>query len=405
MLQRRTVASAATRPKLPPTAPRAYFCPRQLPSNQSPAASAMASHDFRSDTVTTPTAEMLAALAQALSHGDDVYHESHATNSFQAFIADLFQKPAALFVASGTMGNQLSLKSLEPRGPYSIICDKRAHVYAWEANGVGLLSSAMLTPVFPENGIHLTLEDIKRGIVLEDIHTAPTKIISLENTLNGTILPIEDLIEISKLAKDHGIKVHLDGARLWNASVASKVSLSEYAKHVDTISVCFSKGLGAPYGSVILGDEETIKMARWYRKAIGGGVRQSGLLAAAARAAYDNIFPTLQRTHEITLALSNYIADLGYELLLPVQTNMILLRYPDFNEIDKEAKKAGIKLGNGRIVMHHQISEDAIDKLKNVLRRCARGGHKGFGGNSAIEIQRTSRIDSVGSGYGSLKRQ
>ncbi|KAF8337629.1 pyridoxal phosphate-dependent transferase [Cantharellus anzutake] len=255
--------------------------------------------DFRSDTVTTPTPSMLRAMVSS-SVGDDVYQEDTTTSSFEQQIAMLLGHEAGLFVSSGTMGNQLALRSLLMRPPHSVLCDYRAHIAVAEAGGASSLSQAMLQLVVPKNGIYATLEDIKDSITLsDDIHTSPTKVISLENPLGGSILPLMEIQKISSFARQHGVKLHLDGARLWNAVAAGAGTLEEYGRCFDTVSVCFSKGLGAPIGSILVGNEELIRYARWVRKSIGGGMRQVGLIVAAARAAYEDVFPTgLLESHD-----------------------------------------------------------------------------------------------------------
>jgi threonine aldolase len=175
------------------------------------------SRDFRSDTVTTPTASMLAAMSQS-SFGDDVYVEDTTTNEFEHYVAKLLGHEAGLFVSSGTMGNQLGLRMHLMQPPHSVLCDHRAHVGNYEAGAIAVLSQAMLIPVVPSNGLYLTLEDIEEHAVLDDdIHLAPTKVISLENTLSGTIMPLTEVRRISAWARSKGLKMHLDGARIWNA--------------------------------------------------------------------------------------------------------------------------------------------------------------------------------------------
>lgn len=179
------------------------------------------SRDFRSDTLTTPTASMLTAMPQA-SVGDDVYMEDSTTSDFERYIAGLVGHEAGLFVSSGTMGNQLGLRTHLLQPPHSILCDHRAHVRNYEAGGLAALSQAMVIGVVPSNGVYLTLEDVEEHTILGDeIHSAPTKVISLENTLGGSIIPLSEVRRISAWARSHGIKMHLDGARLWNAGAFS----------------------------------------------------------------------------------------------------------------------------------------------------------------------------------------
>ncbi len=247
----------------------------------------------------------------------DVYQEDTTTNSFEKEIATLLGHESGLFVSSGTMGNQLALRSLLIRPPHSVLSDYRAHVAVAEAGGISSFSQAMLQPVVPENGVFLTLEDVKKSITLsEDIHSAPTRVVSLENTLGGSIMPLAEVQRISTFARRYGVKLHLDGARLWDAGeprffcdsnlsnpcsrlvAAGAGTLEEYGKCFDAVSVCFSKGLGAPIGSMLVGSEEVIRYARWIRKSIGGGMRQTGPIVNAARIAYQELFPnSILETH------------------------------------------------------------------------------------------------------------
>ncbi|KAK9474266.1 pyridoxal phosphate-dependent transferase [Dipodascopsis tothii] len=334
------------------------------PSNRS-----IAEADFRSDTGTTPTPLMMAAMQRA-SHGDDVYGEDPDTNALQERVAKMCGKPAGLFMVSGTMGNQVCLRTHLHQPPHSILCDFRAHVYAFEAGGLATLSQAMVTPVHPANKLHMTVEDVRANLILgTDIHTAPTKVISLENTLGGTIMPIEEIAKISELAKRFGIKMHLDGARIWNASAETGVPLSEYGQYFDSMSLCLSKGIGAPVGTVIVGETDFIKKAEWFRKQVGGGIRQAGLLAAAADAGLNEVFPArLKETHDTTKKLAKDFEAMGLTFQLPVHTNFIFLDLFKAKIIPEvliaEGKKLGINVTGARIAIHHQTSPEAIEKLK-----------------------------------------
>lgn len=323
------------------------------------------------DTFTTPTPAMLEAMMRA-THGDSVYGEDETTNRFERKVADLAGKEAAVFCVSGTLSNQLALRTHLHQPPHSILCDFRAHVYTCEAAGLAVLSQAMVTPVRPKNGVYLTVEDVKRQIILgEDIHTAPTKVISLENTLGGTIMPIEEIRKISEFARQHGIKMHLDGARLWNASAATDVTIKEYCQYFDTVSLCISKGLGAPVGSVLVGPEEFIKKATWIKKQQGGGIRQAGLLAAAADVAIEQVWPTMKDTHAKAAHLGKAIEAMGIPLQLPVQTNFVFMDAAaaklDTGLLNEISAKHGVKTMGPRIVLHHQITDESIEKLKAAI--------------------------------------
>ncbi|KAJ8123793.1 hypothetical protein ONZ43_g336 [Nemania bipapillata] len=283
--------------------------------------------DFRSDYVTTPNAAMLQSII-CTTLKDDVMMEDSTTNEFQNFIAGLTGHESSLLVLSGTMGNQVALRAALESPPYSIVCDSRSHILNMEAGGAATLSGALMIGVTPSNGHHLTLEDIKRHCVLrQDVYDCPTRVISLENTLSGTIMPLEDVRIISEWAhrQNPPIHMHLDGARLWEAVAAKAGTLKEYATLFDSLSLCFTKGLGAPIGSIVVGNETFIRRARWMRKMIGGGLRQAGVIAAPARVAVEEIFlkNRLQICQGRAKELSKAWTDLGGRLEHPTETNMI----------------------------------------------------------------------------------
>ncbi|KAK9457589.1 pyridoxal phosphate-dependent transferase [Dipodascopsis uninucleata] len=334
----------------------------------------IAEGDFKSDTVTTPTPSMLQAMLTA-THGDDVYMEDETTNKLQDRVAKMTGKEAALFVVSGTMGNQICLRTHLQQPPYTILCDYRAHVYTHEAGGLATLSQAMVIPVHPKNKVYLTAEDVASNLILgDDIHTAPTKVISLENTLGGTIMPIEEIAKICEIARKHDIKMHLDGARIWNASAETGIPLEEYGKYFDSVSLCISKGLGAPVGTVIVGEADFIKKANWFRKQVGGGIRQAGLLAAAADVAITENFPgKLKETHMVTKKLAAELeSEFGITFQIPVQTNFIFLDLEaasiDSEVLVSEGKRLGITIAGARIAIHYQITPSSIEKLKLAIR-------------------------------------
>ncbi|KAL8711521.1 MAG: hypothetical protein Q9225_007106, partial [Loekoesia sp. 1 TL-2023] len=217
---------------------------------------------------------------------DDVFAEDPTTQSLESHIAHLTGHDSALLVLSGTMGNQLSIRTHLTQPPHSILADSRSHIYEWEAGGIASLSGAFPILVEPKNGHHLTLSDVQaRAILHDNVHLAPTTLLSLENTLNGSILPLSDAKSISHWARSQSppLKLHLDGARLWEAVAAGAGSLRDYCACFDSVSLCFSKGLGAPIGSIIVGSEPFIARARHVRKSLGGGLRQAGVIAAPAR--------------------------------------------------------------------------------------------------------------------------
>ncbi|KAG9240012.1 pyridoxal phosphate-dependent transferase [Calycina marina] len=339
-----------------------------------------AAFDFRSDTITTPIASMLLAI-QNSTLKDDVYHEDQTTKDFEGYIAQRTSHEDALFVMSGTMGNQLALRSHLTQIPHSVLCDYRAHILTAEAGGTASLSQALVSGAVPSNGIYLTLEDIQANVVLGDeIHGCPTKVISLENTLGGTIMPLDEVRKISVFAREHGIKLHMDGARLWNAVVEGAGSLEDYCRECDSVSLCFSKGLGAPIGSMLVGKKEFIHRARWVRKAIGGGLRQMGVLTSAAKVAVDENFGTdqygangkLQVSHAVAKKIAKIWTDLGGSLSKPTETNMVWLDLkkagitnPAFAAL---GKKHSLKVLSGRLVVHYQISDEAVDALEVLMK-------------------------------------
>ncbi|CAE6427124.1 unnamed protein product [Rhizoctonia solani] len=337
-------------------------------------ANALSAVDFRSDTVTSPTASMLQAMISS-AVGDDVYNEDVTTANLENHVADLLGHEAGLFVPSGTAGNQIAIRIHLTQPPHSVLCHARSHINQYEAGGIATLSQAMVQPVWPSKGPNLTLEDVKRGVVLwDDIHCAPTRVIALENTYGGTIMPLKEVQRISEFSRLNNIRIHCDGARLWNAVAAGAGSFREYGAAFDSISLCFSKGIGAPVGSILVGSKTFIDRARWIRKSIGGGMRQTGVIAGAARAALDEVFPKLAATHEVAQDIEKHLHSLGLKTVLPVETNMIFIDLEaaglDNDWLVEEAKSAGLKLGyDGRIVIHHQISTEAVKKLKEILSR------------------------------------
>ncbi|THC94667.1 hypothetical protein EYZ11_005852 [Aspergillus tanneri] len=334
-----------------------------------------AEFDLRSDTMTKPTPSMLEAICQTTLL-DDVFNEDPVTNDLQAYLAKRTSHEDALLVMSGTMGNQVAIRSHLTQPPYSVICDQRSHVINYEAGGASSLTGAMVQPVIPKNGSYLTLEEIQKYAVLDDdIHHCPTKLICLENTLDGRVMPLTEARRITEWAHATNIKVHLDGARLWEAVVSGAGSLTEYASLFDSVSLCFSKGLGAPIGSILVGSKEFIRKARWFRKSIGGGVRQTGVIAAAARVAVEETFGSdpygnggkLQESHVKAKRVAEMWTSRGGKLSHPVETNMVWLDLESSglgpNDLADIGQEKGLKLLGGRVVIHYQVSEEAIARL------------------------------------------
>ncbi|CAE6461577.1 unnamed protein product [Rhizoctonia solani] len=351
-------------------------------------ANALSAVDFRSDTVTSPTSLMLQAMISS-AVGDDVYGEDETTANFEKHIADLLGHEAGLFVPSGTAGNQIAIRVHLTQPPHSVLCHARSHINQYEGNWRYSNFVSSYGSV-----------DVKRGVVLsDDIHYAPTRVIALENTYGGTILPLKEVQRISEFARSKNIRIHCDGARLWNAVATGAGSLREHGAAFDSISLCLSKGIGAPVGSVLVGSKAFIDRARWIRKSIGGGMRQTGVIAGAARAALDEVFPKLAATHEIAQDIEKHLHSLGLKTVLPVETNMIFIDLEaaglDNDWLVEEAKTAGIRLGyGGRIVVHHQISVEAVQKLKESLTRVMEKKTAGI----------YAEANQNGEAYGTLKR-
>lgn len=281
--------------------------------------------DLRSDTVTRPTPGMRAAM-QAAEVGDDVFHEDPTVNRLEERLAELLGKEAALFVPSGTMSNQICVRAHTQPGD-ELLCDASCHIYNFEAGGPAVLSGVTCRTIPGDSGILdvTQLEDLVRPI---NDHLVRTRLVCLENTHNrggGRIFPLEKIQAISTWAHQNGLLMHLDGARLWNASVATGIPLRTWAEAFDTVSVCFSKGLGAPVGSALSGSKDFVTRARRIRKLFGGGMRQAGVIAAAALYALENHIPRLAEDHRHAQVIAQAIADTpGLRLDPPeVDTNLI----------------------------------------------------------------------------------
>ncbi|KAI9044321.1 threonine aldolase family protein [Aspergillus affinis] len=340
-----------------------------------------ASNDFRSDYCTKPTFPMLLAIINT-SLGDDVTEEDATTNSFQDYVARLLGHEAALLVLSGTMGNQVSFRTALSSLPYSILADYRGHIIHLEAGGASTLCGPLIKQVVPKNGYHLTLEDIIENSVLSETpYDCPTRVISLEIPLSGTIMPLSEVQAISRWARAQNppIHMHLDGARLWEAVASGSYSLHEVGECFDSIQLCLTKGLGAPIGSVVVGSLTFIKRARWIRKFLGGGLRAAGVIAAPARAAIDDVFfgGKLEAAQDKARRASALWENLGGKLQRPTETNMVWLDFEtsgvtrdDFYPLMRQENLKVIEhpFMNERIVFHYQISDEALTKLCRVFK-------------------------------------
>lgn len=335
--------------------------------------------DLRSDTVTKPSPEMRKAMFEA-EVGDDVYGEDPTVNLLQENIAEMFGKEAALFVPSGVMGNQVCIKVHTNPGD-EIITDADSHIFVYENAAPAVLSGVNLKTIQNINGV-ITAKQIKAAIRPKAYYLPLTKLICLENThgrSGGTVFPFEEIKEIYNVAREENIKMHLDGARIWNASIASGISLKEYARYFDSISVCLSKGLGAPVGSVIIGDCDFIEKARVYRKMFGGGMRQVGILAAAGLYAIKNNYPRLSDDHKKAKHLAENLMNLKtFQIdIKNVQTNMVILKI--VNNISQQEVLNKLKL-NGvlltpeftdsvRAVTHLDVTFEDIQKAIEIFKK------------------------------------
>lgn len=339
--------------------------------------------DLRSDTVTLPTDAMRKAMARA-EVGDDVYGEDPTVNRLQERVADVLHTEAALFVPSGTMGNQICLK-VHTRPGDEVIAESGSHVFNYETAGAAFLSSAQVHPVDGVNGV-LSVDAVRRAIRPRVYYMPTTRLLCIENTHNragGTITPLARMRELGALARAEGLRVHLDGARIWNAMVATGTPASEYASCADSVSVCFSKGLGAPVGSAIAGTRDFIEEARHYRKLFGGGMRQAGVLAGAALFALDHNVERLREDHEKAAVLAGELSTVRGFVIDPstVQTNIIVISVESSGRLPEEILDAlrsrGVLLSLGgymalRAVTHLDVGMEEVRRAAAVIREVMR---------------------------------
>ena len=335
--------------------------------------------DLRSDTVTKPSEEMRTVIASA-PVGDDVYGEDPTVNALEKKVANLFGKEAALFCTSGSLANQLSIRLLVSPGE-ELITETNSHIVRAELGAAAVFSGITTRTWVADRGL-LKAEDVL-NIVKPNSgpYLVSTTAIAIENTHNfggGTVQPISEIKILREESKKLGLKMHLDGARIWNAHIASGISLSEYGKHFDTLSVCLSKGLGAPIGSLMIGSKELISKARPWRKRYGGGMRQVGLIAAAGDYALGNNLKLLAKDHFRAKEIAKLIEDVAPDLINSetVETNIVgldLSRYQvSAEELAIQLKQAGIltsALGPKylRLVTHFDITDKDIEKIKDVI--------------------------------------
>lgn len=332
--------------------------------------------DLRSDTVTKPTAGMLEAMMQA-SVGDDVFGEDETVNSLEEKLAAMFNMEAGLFCPSGTMSNQLAIKCFtQPMD--EVICDQTAHVYRYEGGGIAFNSLASVRLLNGERGI-LTPELIEPEINADNIHYPHSSLVVLENTVNkggGKCYRLSDIAPVHHLCAVKSLKLHLDGARIFNALTATGESAAAYGQYFDGISVCLSKGLGAPVGSVLLGSKNTIRKARKIRKVLGGGMRQAGFLAAAGIYALDHHVKRLAIDHIHAKALADVLSGVSYvDSVMTPETNIVLFNVAKGLHADKVSAvlaQNGILCNSTssqtiRFVTHLDISASMIDQTIEIL--------------------------------------
>ena len=336
--------------------------------------------DFRSDTVTRPTPKMRRAMAEAVV-GDDVFADDPTVHALEQKAAVILGMEAALFVPSGTMGNEIAINVWTNPGD-EIILDNRSHIYLYEAAGPALISGVQVCAIDTPDGV-IPIDTIAASIRdSTDVHCAITSLICIENTHNmhgGRVLPIDYLRELRELSLERQIPIHLDGARIFNASAATGISPAEYASLVDSVMFCLSKGLGAPIGSMLVGSDGFIEKARRVRKVLGGGMRQVGVIAAPAIIALEEMTGRLRIDNENAKALAEGIADLPGVTLAPdiIDTNIVFARFeppaPPAEEVAGALEERGvlcIPLGQGliRFVTHFDVDETDVERLVEALR-------------------------------------
>ncbi len=335
--------------------------------------------DFRSDTVTKPSKAMLDAMMNA-PVGDDVFGEDPTINALENLVAEMFTMEAALFCPSGTMTNQIAIKAHTQPGD-EIICDVLSHVYQYEGGGIAFNSGCSVKLIQGNKG-RINASQVEESINnANDVHKPISKLVSLENTSNrggGCCYNFNDMLAIQEVCKKNNLLLHLDGARIFNALVAKKETPTQYGKIFNSISVCLSKGLGAPVGSVLLGNKNFIQKARRIRKVFGGGMRQAGVLAAAGIYALQNNINRLVQDHlhakQIQQALQekDFIGE-----IFPVETNIIIFEIkekytaPEFIALLKENNILAIAISNTqiRIVVHLDITENMVQQTLEVIKK------------------------------------
>jgi threonine aldolase len=334
--------------------------------------------DLRSDTFTKPTPAMLQAMFSA-EVGDDVFSEDPSINKLEEMSADMFGMEAGLFCPSGTMTNQIGIK-VHTRPGDEVICDEVSHVYIYEGGGIAFNSGSQVRPLRGDRG-RITAQQVEEAINPEDLHKARTSLVSLENTANrggGSCYNFNDLVEIKAICQKHDLGLHLDGARLFNALVAKGETPKQYGEVFDSISICLSKGMGTPVGSVLLGNKPFIKEARRVRKKLGGGMRQAGYLAAAGIYALENNIQRLAEDHAHAQQAAIALAQKAYvKSILPVETNIVIFELHEsrtaawlveqlkqYDILCLPISKQGV-----RFVFHLDVSAEMAKKIVEAIER------------------------------------
>ena len=321
--------------------------------------------DLRSDTVTRPSEEMLKRMMAAPT-GDDVYGDDPTVNELQDYAAKLSGKEAALFLPTGTQANLVALLSHCERGEEYIV-GQLAHNYLYEAGGAAVLGSIQPQPIDANPDGSLPLDKVDAKIKPDDIHFARTKLLSLENTHNGKVLPREYLKQAWEFSRNHNLALHVDGARIFNAVVEYGCTLEEVVRYCDTFTICLSKGLGTPVGSLLVGSHEYIKRATRWRKMVGGGMRQAGILAAAGLYALENNVQRLKEDHDNAHWLAGELREIGVDVSRQ-DTNMVFVRVPveQAESLGKFMKERGVLMSAGpvtRLVIHLDVNRDQLAEV------------------------------------------
>lgn len=335
--------------------------------------------DFRSDTVTRPTKNMRKAMAEAVV-GDDVLGDDPTVNKLESMVAKIMGKEAALYVPSGTMANSITVKAWTNELD-EVIVEAKSHIYNMESTHMTFIARVTPRPIHSDRGA-MDPEEVERNIRKPSVHIPRTSLICIENTHNawsGAVVPIENIRAIRKIADEHGIRLHIDGARIFNASHASGIPVKEYAALADSLMFCLSKGLSAPVGSVMVGPQDFIDYARRVRKVLGGGMRQVGILAAAGIVALEEMVDRLKEDHERAKQLAFAIAGLPGIALNPeyIQTNIIIFDFnhprlsnPEFlSKLKEEGILALASTGPIRFVVHKDIGDKDIDRAISAFNK------------------------------------